>query len=82
MCTIIPSYCVLNGIITSHTMLHTSDEVNNNKSTESLMEFKLLTYSRKLTIQEINVIFHFFALILGSLISGGVNFGDLNFGVR
>ena len=41
-----------------------------------------IPYSRKLTIQEINAIFHFFALILGSLISGGVNFGVLNFGVR
>ena len=36
-------------------------------------------YSLKLTFQVINAKMDFFALILGPLIKGGVNFGDLNY---
>ena len=38
-----------------------------------------LPYSLKLTLQVINAKMNFFALILGPLIIGDVNFGGLNF---
>ena len=39
----------------------------------------LIPYSLKLTFQVINTKIDFFALISGTLISGNVNFGDLNY---
>ena len=38
-----------------------------------------IPYSLELTLRVINAKTNFFALILGSLVLGGVNFGDLNF---
>ena len=46
---------------------------------KNLKQREQLPYSRKLKFQEINAVDELFALILGPLILGNVNFGDLNF---
>jgi len=45
----------------------------------AILYITFLPYSLKLTFQVINAKMDFFALILGPLIKGGVNFGDLNY---
>ena len=66
--------------VTGYVKLNLKLNLKLNIVNESFSQVKFgLPYSLKLTFQVINAKMDFFALILGPLIKGGVNFGDLNY---